>query len=223
MPPPFCYDHPRPAVTVDLAVFSLQGEELRVLLIRRDKDPFAGRWALPGGFLDIDERIEVAALRELREETGLDLDGPLYPIGVYGEPGRDPRGRTISLAYATAVRRPAPRVVGGDDAAEAAWHELDGLRDLAFDHDEILADAHTWLVVAAEIGPAGLDLLPPEFTDADILTLHRALGMPDAAAAAWRERLLDEGQILPLGGRPGWFRAATEDEQEQGPFEAGPI
>lgn len=213
MPPPYCYDYPRPAVTIDLAVFSLQGEELRVLMIRRDQDPFAGHWALPGGFLEIDERIEDAALRELGEETGLDLDGPIYPIGVYGEPGRDPRGHTISLAYATVVRWPAPRVVGGDDAAEAAWLPLDQLRDLAFDHDEILADAQTWLTVAVEVGPAGLDLLPEPFTDADVKALHRAFGLPASTATAWRKRLREEGQILPLGGKPPRFRAAAEDEE----------
>src|SRR4051794_19316530 len=106
MPPPYCYDYPRPAVTVDLVVFSLSGDELRVLLIRRKADPFAGRWALPGGFLEMDEPIADGARRELREETGLEAAGPLALIGVFGDPGRDPRGRTISLAHATVVRGP---------------------------------------------------------------------------------------------------------------------
>src|SRR5260370_25359895 len=104
MPAPYCYDYPRPAVTVDLAAFALFRTDLRVLMIRRKKEPFAGRWALPGGFLEIDEPIEAAARRELREETGLDVTGPGAMIGVFVDPGRDPRGRTIRLAHAAAVR-----------------------------------------------------------------------------------------------------------------------
>src|SRR5262245_31520994 len=104
---PYCYAYPRPAVTVDLVAFALFGTDLRVLLIRRAKEPFTGHWALPGGFIDIDEPIEAAARRELREETGLDVNGPIELIGVFGDPGRDPRGRTISLAHATVVRDPS--------------------------------------------------------------------------------------------------------------------
>src|SRR4051812_6751419 len=96
MPAPYCYDYPRPAVTTDVVVFCSG----RVLLVRRKNDPFAGRLAFPGGFLDIDEPIEACARRELKEETGLDLAAhPFTPLGVYGAPGRDPRGRTISVVY----------------------------------------------------------------------------------------------------------------------------
>ena len=112
MPPPYCYDYPRPAVTVDLAIFALSGDGLRVLLIRRKHDPFAGRWALPGGFLEIDEAIEAGARRELREETGFAPTGPIAFLGAYGEPGRDPRGRTISLAHAAVLRGTPPASKG---------------------------------------------------------------------------------------------------------------
>jgi 8-oxo-dGTP diphosphatase len=144
MPPPYCYDYPRPAVTVDLAVFAIDGETLKVLMIRRKHDPFAGKWALPGGFLEIEEDFETGARRELKEETGLEVANPIHFVGVYGDPGRDPRGRTISIAYWAFVVGSPPPVAGGDDAAEAGW--LDAIKTvknsaLAFDHGKILLDA----------------------------------------------------------------------------------
>jgi 8-oxo-dGTP diphosphatase len=143
MPPPYCYDYPRPAVTVDLVALSRDGGRLKVLLIRRKHDPFAGRWALPGGFLDVDEPIEGAARRELKEETGLEV-GEVAFLGVYGDPGRDPRGRTISLVYLALVPAPPPPPSGGDDAEDAAWFDAPEMARsgaLAFDHDRILGDA----------------------------------------------------------------------------------
>jgi 8-oxo-dGTP diphosphatase len=178
MPPPYCYEYPRPAVTVDLAVFALQGESLRILLIRRGNDPFKGRWALPGGFVEIDEPIDAAARRELHEETGLQVNGPVAMIGVFGDPGRDPRGRTISVAHATTVRRPLRAVRGSDDASEAAWLDPRATLELAFDHARIVATALDWLARAVDLGPAGLALLPTRFDDDDVRRLFKAVGKP---------------------------------------------
>ena len=148
MPPPFCYDYPRPAVTVDLVAFARDRAGWKVLLVRRKHAPFAGRWALPGGFLEIDEPIEAAARRELAEETGVSVGGPIAFLGVYGAPGRDPRGRTISLVYWTLLPGPPPPPTGGDDADAAAWLDPGAPHALAFDHDQILADALRALVAA---------------------------------------------------------------------------
>ncbi|HEY2157545.1 MAG TPA: NUDIX hydrolase [Isosphaeraceae bacterium] len=148
--PRFCYAYPRPSVAVDLVVFARDRGAARVLLIRRKHKPFAGRWAIPGGFINMGEPFEEAARRELKEETGLDAAGPLAFIGVFGRPRRDPRGRTISIAHATLHRGPIPRIRGTDDAAEAAWHDVDAARGLAFDHDEILAAARAWLGAGAK-------------------------------------------------------------------------
>jgi 8-oxo-dGTP diphosphatase len=136
------YEHPRPALTVDVAVFRGRAGERDVLLVKRGEEPFAGRWALPGGFVEEGETLESAARRELLEETGLDPTGDLDQVGAYGDPGRDPRGWTVSIVFmATLGYDEIGAVVGGSDAAEATWHPVDALPRLAFDHDRILADA----------------------------------------------------------------------------------
>jgi 8-oxo-dGTP diphosphatase len=197
----YCYAYPRPAVTVDLAVFALFGSDLRVLLVRRKHEPFAGCWAFPGGFLEIDEPIEAAARRELREETGFDVSSPVELIGVFGDPGRDPRGRTISLVHAAAVRHATAAVAGADDAAEAAWRDPGCPGHLAFDHDAILAVAVAWLAKGVAEGDLGLALLPVTFAAGEVRGLFKALGMPATSAAAWIKRLRRAGRIRPSGGR----------------------
>ena len=134
------YDFVRPALTADVAAIAPGTDCPSVLLIRRGNPPFAGQWALPGGFVDEWERPEDAARRELAEETGLRFDGPLAIVGVYGEPGRDPRGWTVSAVY-LAVLDAVADVSGGDDAAEACWFPVCELPSLAFDHHLIVADA----------------------------------------------------------------------------------
>jgi 8-oxo-dGTP diphosphatase len=129
---------PRPALTVDVAVF-VRGAPLVVLLIQRAEPPFAGGWALPGGFLEQGETVAAAAARELAEETGIEA-GDLRLLGVYSAPGRDPRGWTVSVAYVHELDAELA-VQGGDDAAAARWFAVDQLPPLAFDHAEIVAEA----------------------------------------------------------------------------------
>ncbi len=133
------YDYPRASVTVDV-VLATREEKPRVLLIRRGKDPFAGCWALPGGFIEMDETLEASARRELREETGL-VVGRLTPLGVFGDPGRDPRGRTISVAFLGRIDAAKAKPVAADDAGEVGWFALRRPPQLAFDHRAILAAA----------------------------------------------------------------------------------
>jgi 8-oxo-dGTP diphosphatase len=135
------YEYPRPGLTVDVVVLAGTAEATSVLLVRRGQEPFRGRWALPGGFVDEYERLEDAARRELSEETGLVAEGPLRQVGTFGDPGRDPRGWTVSVAFLLELPGDAPSVTGADDADEAAWHRLDALPPLAFDHDRIVAAA----------------------------------------------------------------------------------
>ena len=135
---PYTYKYPRPAVTADCVVITSE-DEPRVLLIERGEEPFKGCWAIPGGFLNMDETTEQCAIRELEEETGLKID-KANQIGAYCKVDRDPRGRTISVAYLAIVERPL-EVSGQDDAAKAKWFPVNALPPLAFDHDEIMADA----------------------------------------------------------------------------------
>ena len=207
MPPPYTYDYPRPAVTVDLAAFALVESELRVLLVRRGREPFLGSWALPGGFLEIDESPEVGARRELREETRLALDAPIHPIGFYADPGRDPRGRTISLAYAAAVRTSKGVVAAGDDAAEAAWRPVRDGSNLAFDHDRILRDALGWLSSEVRQGDLGLSLLPEEFDPADVAMLYRAVFGSPRGSSHWLRRMESADSIEPREGSGRLFHA----------------
>lgn len=132
----YCYEFPRPAVTVDVVILS-EEENPRVLLIRRGKDPFVGMWAIPGGFVDMEEGLEEAARRELLEETGVQAER-LEQFRTFGDPGRDPRGRTISVVYLARVDADNVEPRAADDATEAAWHRLERLPKLAFDHGEIL-------------------------------------------------------------------------------------
>jgi 8-oxo-dGTP diphosphatase len=138
----YTYEYPRPAFTCDTVVFAGPQNARKVLLVKRASEPYLGCWALPGGFVDEGERPVEAARRELAEETGLIWEGPLVPVGTFGDPGRDPRGWTVTAVYLADIGLETPFVVGADDAAEAAWCFTDELpTDLAFDHSEIIAAA----------------------------------------------------------------------------------
>lgn len=213
-PPPYCYDYPRPAVTVDLAVFAVSGDELRVLLIRRKHDPFAGSWALPGGFLEMNEPIEAGARRELKEETGYDATGPVAFIGAYGDPGRDPRGRTISMAHAAVIRGVAAEVKGDDDAAEAAWRPARNGERLAFDHDAILARGVEWIRHGVRKENLGLDLLPEEFDESEVKAMFRALFDSSNGASHWLRRMEETGLIEPRDGSGRLYHAVKIEAEK---------
>lgn len=134
----FTYAYPRPMVTVDLIIFA-DVHPQKILLIERKNEPFAGLWALPGGFIEMEEDLHQSAQRELAEETGLTVSN-LHQFKTYGTPNRDPRGRTITIVY-TANLASTPNVVGMDDAKQAKWFETSKLPALAFDHATIIQDA----------------------------------------------------------------------------------
>jgi len=140
----YTYNYPRPAVTVDCLILHKQGDSISLLLIKRDKPPFENKWAFPGGFVEIDENLETAAFRELKEETNLDSI-ELTQLQTFGKVDRDPRGRTISVVYYGFLEDKDKIAWAGSDARDTGWFPLTDLPDLAFDHDEIVRLAITKL------------------------------------------------------------------------------
>ena len=168
----YCYKYPHPAVTTDCVIFGFDGSELQVLLIERGIEPFKGKWAFPGGFLNMDETAVEGAMRELKEETGLE-NAYIEQFNTYSEPGRDPRERVITIAHYALVR--IQEVKGGDDAAKAQWFPIDEVPQLAFDHDKILRDAMRKLRERIHFEPIGFELLPEKFTMRELQILYESI------------------------------------------------
>ena len=173
-PQPHCYAYPHPAVTTDVALFSIRDEALSLLLIQRANPPFAGMWALPGGFLEIDEDLERCARRELQEETGI-AEVYLEQLYTFGEPGRDPRERVISVTYLGLSRDDTLQPKASSDAREAAWFPLSRLPALAFDHADIIELARQRLVAKLGYSTIAFQLLPESFTLSRLQTVYEIL------------------------------------------------
>ena len=170
----YCYRYPHPAVTVDCVIFGFDGDSLRVLLIERGIKPYKGMWALPGGFVNIDETVEQAAARELQEETS--LSGIfMEQFKTFSAVKRDPRERVISVAFIALVRQEALRVAGGDDAVDARWFDIEAIPPLAFDHDAILTEAYAYLREILRIKPVAFSLLDELFTISELQKVYEII------------------------------------------------
>jgi 8-oxo-dGTP diphosphatase len=161
-------------VAVDIVIFTIQSGELRVLLVKRGIPPFAGQFAIPGGFVLEDESLDQAALRELKEETGVG-DVYLEQLYSFGDPGRDPRGRVITVAYYALVSANRSPLVPGTDAADARWCAIRHLPVLAFDHFKILDYALERLRNKLEYTTVGFQLLPPRFSLTELQEVYEAI------------------------------------------------
>ena len=168
----YCYKYPHPAVTTDCVIFGFNGERLQVLLIERGIEPYKGKWALPGGFLKMDESAEECARRELKEETGLE-GAYMEQFHTFSSPERDPRERVVTIGYFALIRQ--QEVKGGDDAAAAKWFPLDETPALAFDHDFILRKATQRLREQLHFQPIGFELLPEKITLKELQSLYEAI------------------------------------------------
>ncbi len=193
----YSYEYPRPALTVDVVIFSLREDRLHVLLIRRVEKPFAGMWALPGGFVKIDESLDEAAYRELGEETGL-RDAYLEQLYTYGNPRRDPRGRVVTVSYFALIPADAPLLADASgEISEADWFTVDEIPLLAFDHAEIIAYALRRLRYKLEYTAAGFELLPGEFTLSEIQRTYEMILGEKLDKRNFRRRILQAGIIEP--------------------------
>jgi 8-oxo-dGTP diphosphatase len=190
-------DYPRPSVTVDLVIFTIAEDDLKVLLIRRGQEPFKGRWALPGGFVEIDESLERAAARELKEEVGV-TNVYLEQLYTFGEPKRDPRGRVISVSYFALVDAERQRIVAASDAAEAQWRSVFDSPKLAFDHARILDTAVWRLRNKIEWTTVGYELLPKKFTLSELQRVYEIILQRPVDKRNFRKKILSQGQIIEL-------------------------
>lgn len=204
----YTYTHPRPALTVDIVIFTLRDNRLQVLLIQRSKEPFAGKWALPGGFVNLDESLDEAATREMGEETGV-KEAYLEQLYTYGNPDRDPRGRIVTVAYFALIPSDATvHAEGGSDASQARWFPADDLPSLAFDHDGIVTYAQRRLRYKLEYSAVGFELLPEEFTLSEIQHTYEKILGESLDKRNFRRRILEAGIIEPTShlrtgeGRP---------------------
>ncbi len=201
-------DYPRPSVTVDVILFTLRDNDLQVLLIKRRHPPYEGMWAIPGGFVGIDESLEEAALRELEEETGI-RDVYLEQLYTFGDPDRDPRGRVITVAYFAVAPASAVHPRAGDDAGEARWWSMYNLPPLAFDHADILAYALQRLRYKLEYTAVGFELLPETFTLSELQAAYEVVLGEKLDKRNFRRKILSAGVIEEAGGyRTGEGRPA---------------
>ena len=194
---PHTYQYPRAALTVDCVVFGFDEGELKVLLIQRALEPFKGRWALPGGFVRMDETVDEAARRELEEEAGL-KHVFLEQLYTFGDVGRDPRERVVSVAYYALVKLSDHRAKAATDAADAEWFPMSKVPKLAFDHANILATALARLKGKVRYQPIGFELLPPKFTLSDLQHLYEAVLTTDLDKRNFRKKVLGFGLLVPL-------------------------
>ena len=213
----YTYEYPRPSLTADIVIFTLRENQLHVLLIQRAEAPYEGMWALPGGFVKMEESLEEAACREMEEETGL-REVYLEQLYTYGDLGRDPRGRVVTVAYFALVPADAPvRNQAGSDAKRASWFPIDNLPKLAFDHTEIVTYALRRLRYKLEYTAAGFELLPEEFTLSELQFTYEMILGEKLDKRNFRRRILQADVIestphMRTGeGRPARLYRYRED------------
>lgn len=205
----YVYDYPHPAVTVDVAIFAIIGDSLRILLIQRKNPPHQGAWALPGGFVDIDESLKHAAWRELKEETGIHA-AHLEQFHAFGHPKRDPRERVVTVAYLALLPPDKVTLEAGSDAQRAGWFDVEALPELAFDHSKIVARALHRLGEKIDDSTVVFRLLPETFTLPQLRRAVELIRGEPLDRRNFRKRMLKQGLIVPTGevARRGAHRPA---------------
>lgn len=218
----YTYDHPHPAVTTDIVIFTIRGLKLEALLIKRRSDPFAGSWALPGGFIENSEDLEQCAKRELFEETG--VDGVyLEQLYTFGAINRDPRERVITVAYFALIPvEKLPPTRAGSDTEEVGWFAVDSLPNLAFDHAEIISIARDRISAKTRYSTLALRFLPALFTLSELQRVYEVLLQENLDKRNFRKWILSLNCIVDSNEvrrscqhRPARLYRATEPNKIQ--------
>lgn len=192
------YIHPHPAVTTDIVIFTLRDKQLKVLLIKRGGDPYKGKWALPGGFVQMDEDLETSARRELAEETG--ISGVyLEQLYTFGAVDRDPRERVITIAYYALIPSDKIQLQAATDAEAVGWFSLNELPPLAFDHQDIVAMAHQRLVAKLDYSTIAFQFMPREFTLSELQEVYEIILREEMDRRNFRKWILALEQIEETG------------------------
>jgi 8-oxo-dGTP diphosphatase len=200
-------DYPKPSVTVDIVIFSVKDSQLKVLLVNRNIEPFRGKWAIPGGFVRIEENLEDAAKRELEEETGV-RDVYLEQLYTFGDTNRDPRGRVITVSYFALVNSDKMKLEARTDVSKAAWFSVNKLPELAFDHKKIMEYALKRLRWKFEYTTVAFSLLPKKFTLSEVQKIYETIFSKKFDKRNFRKKLIslgifnDEEKIKGVSYRP---------------------
>lgn len=194
----YCYDYPHPAVTTDVVIFTIRERRLKLLLIKRAGEPFRGNWALPGGFVRLEESLEEGARRELGEETGV-RDVYLEQLYTFGAVGRDPRERVITVAYYALIPSDCLEVRAASDAEAVGWFALDELPPLAFDHGTIVDMAHQRLVAKLDYSTIAFQFMPEEFTLTELQEVYQIILQEELDKRNFRKWILALEQIEETG------------------------
>ena len=195
---PFTYRYPHPAVTTDIVIFTIRSDELKVLLIKRALPPHKNEWALPGGFIKLDESLEEGARRELEEETGV-KDVYLEQLYTFGEPDRDPRERVITVAYYALIPSEELEILAGSDAEGVSWFGMKELPDLAFDHKKILNMAHERLTAKLDYLTIAFQFMPTNFTLSELQHVYEVILREKIDKRNFRKRILSLKLIKETG------------------------
>ena len=230
----YTYEYPHPAVTTDNVIFGYDGLDLHVLLVERGLEPFKGSWALPGGFLRMDETIEECARRELAEETNV-KDVYLKQFHIFSDVKRDPRERVLTVAFFALVRKSDYELLAGDDASDACWFTFDELPPLAFDHHEIIAHARKALQEELRLRPIAFKLLDEKFSMSELQRLYELINETNYDRRNFQRKMMASGFLEDKGvsktvkaNRPPqlfsfdeklYEQSLEEDERRKFPFD----
>ncbi len=195
---PFTYRYPHPAVTTDIVIFTIRQDELKVLLIKRALPPYKNQWALPGGFIKMEEGLEEGARRELEEETGV-TGVYLEQLYTFGQPDRDPRERVITVAYYALIPSDELEPKAASDAENVSWFGLKEPPDLAFDHKEILKMAHERLIAKLDYSTIAFRFMPTQFTLSELQHVYEVILREQIDKRNFRKRILSLNLIKETG------------------------